>query len=102
VIDHAGAHGVCHLRERQGTDLACCLRRREATGSNLVEDVEQLLAIHGQCLPCSYFFFLVIRTVSIARSVAATISIDSGPIVIVSRTAGIRLSFSISSPAMVS
>ena len=50
----------------------------------------------------SYFLRLVIRTASIARSVAATISIVNAPIVIVSPLSGIRRSFSIRYPATVS
>lgn len=49
-----------------------------------------------------YFFFFVIRTASIARSVAWTISICCPAIVISSPGAGIRRSFSIKRPARVS
>ncbi len=100
VIDHGGPDRVRDLGVRQRADLAGGLGGRDGAGTNLVEEAEQLRAVHGGFLP--HFLRRVIRTASIARSVAATTSTSRGPKVRLSPWSGMRRNRSINRPAIVS
>src|SRR5512135_801555 len=97
MVDHRRADRL-GIGERR--DAPRGLGGCERAGAHVVEEPEQLRAIHDYLLP--HFFLRVIRTASIARSVASVTSIVSAPIVSVSPRSGIRRNRSINRPAIVS